>query len=306
MARGERVVGVVDRDQPRGRRAPGEGVLDVLRPPARRVEEEGDHRPALIGHHLARGQGHRPVGGRGLSGDPGVELGAGVGVDVEARVGGGGDRVGPGGHGLGLELGDRPRGVALGRHHPPGVVVDPDRVDHVEPPAGGRSQLERAPVAPVAPSVLGPALEGQGGPGGRGGDDRRADGGDYAMGAGDADPSPSGQARPVDVAGGGRPARHSGSAREGHAPDRVGHQDADEAAGWGGSDRGTRVVVAEDRPVVGAVEGEAVGAILAHAHPVSAPAPVDQEHRCGARPGREPEDAGQARCQETAHRREAS
>jgi hypothetical protein len=266
-----------------GNGRPVEAVLDALRsPPGGGEVERLRDLPAVLDHLAAR-VGRGPVRPCRLHGDAAVDLAAGVGVEVEAvpvDSAAEGERAGR--HGLGAKRCVGPRGGNFAGDDAPHVLIDADRVDHVQraggaagghdlerttvgteptdqhPTSAGRAQL--APATPQQPSRGGAKLN-------RGSATMRP------VAARRVEPPPAGAA---------------GAAEEDVI--RVdSQQDADDPAapppsrthssrvgrGTERAHRGPPVVVAKDPAVVLAGPGVAVGAVLAHADAVAVAATLD-------------------------------
>src|SRR6187549_339502 len=282
VERAEAVVGVGDADQV-GDRRPEEDVLDALGVAARAGREEGlGDGAAIADDHPARfvGGAVRP---RVLARGPLVDLAAGVLVEVEAvAVDLAGQGVGACGDRLGPQRRHRPGGRRLVGDHALHVLVDRDGVDRVERArvAARRHHLQRPPVdGALDPDRARP----------RRSQTVAAVGQLPTAGASQADPAadpvgavPAGWVEP-DAAG-------AAGAAEADVAARDVDQHPDDPRGGERAEAGAPVVVAQDEAVALAVQGEAVGAVLAHADAVPEAAPVDDPGDAGLGGGR-PQEA---------------
>ena len=154
-----RVVGVEHPAQIGRRRRAGQTVLCVLGRAARGGEVVGHDRTPVVGDDLAGGRRHRRVGRGSLRVVAAVLLRAGVAVEVEAVLGRARERVAARRDRLRLELGQRPVGGALRRHHAAQVRLDAHAVDQVEPraaPSDNSLPRKRPSITPLdaAPTNL--------------------------------------------------------------------------------------------------------------------------------------------------------
>ncbi len=225
-----------------------------------------------------------------------VHLRARVGVLVEAvadRPGARGDRVGARRDRLRLERLGRPRGRALGRDDAADVVLEADGVDRRDAAPGG-PELEGAAVAPVAHARhRGPVQHERAPAGGvhaqrRGAREQRlralAD--DEPGAAADHVVGLRGIERPrADPRGAGERVLALGALQQ-HPHLRLRGELGELRAG---------VVARQDRRVVDALQGEAVGAVLAHADAVPEARAADDHARggMGRRGAREGEQEGE-------------
>ena len=160
VPRGDVVVGVLDRREPRLRLRAQRRVLDALGPPAGGREEVRRHRCALVGDELAARRLRRRVGRRRLDARAAVDLRARVGIVLEAVTGARGrDRVGAGRDRLRVERLGRPRGRHLDGDHALHVLLELERVDGVDAAERAGAELERAAIGAVRAPVRGAAAQ---------------------------------------------------------------------------------------------------------------------------------------------------